>query len=140
MEFFQEPPKGLDITGFIRNIWVLHIYPIAHLVGEVFPFAGKLHHVLTALGIVFSDADLLTNVYFRNTQILLHAQLYREAVRIPSGLALHAITLHRFITTEKIFDRTSHHVMDARVAVSRGRAIIKNIVGFSLAGAYAFVK
>ena len=119
---------------------MLHIYPIAHLVGQVFPFAGKLHHILTAVSIVISDADLLTDVYFRDAQVLFYAKLYGEAVRIPSGLALHAIALHRLITTEKIFDRTSHHVMDARVAVSRGRAIIKDIVGFSLAGAYAFVK
>ena len=46
-----------------------------------------------------------------------------QAVRVPARLARHAITLHRAMAAEQILDRARKHVMDARPAVRRRRAL-----------------
>ena len=96
---------------------MLQIYPIAHLVGEFRPFVGVHHDVLTTGFIVVVHADFLTDILFGDTQTLLNAQFYREAVGVPSGFTLHLEALHGFVAQEGILDGTSHHVVNTWVSV-----------------------
>ena len=54
IKLLQEPPQGFDVAVVIRNIRIIQVHPIAHLVGQVGPFLRELHYVRTAMLIVFS--------------------------------------------------------------------------------------
>ena len=54
IKLLQKPPQGFDVAVVIRNIRIIQVHPIAHLVGQVGPFLRELHYVRTAMLIVFS--------------------------------------------------------------------------------------
>ena len=122
VELLQQPPEGLDVAVIVSDVRVFHVHPIAHLVRQVLPLLRELHHVLAAGGVVVGHGDGLADVFLRDAQRLLHAQLHGESVRIPSGLALHLEALHRLVAAEDVLDGTSHDVVNARHTVGRGRS------------------
>ena len=44
---------------------------------------------------------------------------------VPASLAMHLETLHRLIAVERVLQCASQYVVNARVAVSRGRTLIE---------------
>ena len=64
VQLLEQVPKRLDILVVIRDIGVLQIDPVAHLLGEVGPLGGVFHHLAAAGGIVLIDGDLLADVLF----------------------------------------------------------------------------
>ena len=126
VELLQQPPQSLDISVFIRDIRMVQVHPVAHLVGQVGPFLGEFHHVVAALFVVVGDGNRLSDVFLRDAQLLLHAQLDGKSVCVPSGLAFHQETFHRLISAKRVLDGTRHHVVNARHAVGRRRTFIKH--------------
>ncbi len=97
---------------------MFQVHPVAHLVRQLGPLIGVHHHVLAASVVIIIYGDFLAYILFCDAEALLHAQLHRQAVGIPSCLALHLEALHRLVAQERILDGTSHHVVDARMSVS----------------------
>ena len=123
IEFLQQIPQRLNILIIIGDIRVIEVHPIAHLLRQIRPFLGVLHHLLAASGVVLVHANLLTDILFGNPKHLLHAQLHGQTMRIPARLALHLIPLHRLVAAEGIFYRTRQHMVNTRHAVRRRRTL-----------------
>ena len=104
VKLLEQPPERFDVSIVVRDVGVLQIDPITHTVSQVSPLLGKLHHILAAGRIVLGHRDALADVLLGNTEGLLHSQLYRQSVSIPSGLTLHLESLHRLVTTEDVLD------------------------------------
>ena len=119
---------------------MLHVHPIAYQVAQVLPFLRVFHYVTTALRVVIVHADGTSDVLLRNAEFLLHAQLHGESVRVPSGLTLHEEALHGLVPANHVLDGARHHVVNARVAVGRGRALKKNERGGTLPFRHTLVK
>ncbi len=126
IELLQEPPQGLDVAVIVSDIRVVEIYPVAHLMGQFGPLLGVLHDLLTAGSIVVIDRDFLADVLLGDAEHLLHAELYRQTVGIPTGLALHLIALHGLEAAENILDRTSHYVVNTWHTVCRRWTLVKH--------------
>ncbi len=126
VELFQQPPQGFDIAVVVSYIGVIHVHPVAHLVGQVFPLFGELHDVLAAGSIVFCHGNSLANILFGYTECLFHTQFHRQSVSIPSGFALYLKSLHRLVTAENVLNGASHYVVNARHTIGRGGAFEKH--------------
>ena len=140
VQLLEQIPKGLDILVVVGDVGVLQIHPVAHLVRQFCPLVGVHHHVLAASIVVVVHANLLTNVLLRDAQRLLHRQLHRQAMRVPASLTLHLEALHRLISQERIFNRSAHHVVNARMSVGRWWTFKKDELRTALALLNALVE
>ena len=114
VQLLQQPPQSLDVTVVISDVRIFQVHPVTHLMSKVRPLLSKLHHVGTAMLVVFRYRNRLTDILFGNTQGLFHTQFHRQSVSIPSSLTLHLITFHGFKTAERILNGTSHHMVNSR--------------------------
>ena len=100
--------------------------------GEVGPLLGKLHHILAAGSVIVGHGDGLADILLGDAHGLLHAQLYRQSVGIPTCLTLHLEALHCLVAAEHVLDGTCHHMVNTRHTVCRGRTLIEHKRGASL--------
>ena len=126
VELLKEIPQGLYVLVVVCDVWVLKVNPVAHLVGELRPLVGVHHHILAAGVVIVVHAYLLAYILFGYAERLLHRQLYRQTMSIPSCLALNLIALHGLVSEERILDSTTHHVVYARMSVGRRRTLVEN--------------
>jgi hypothetical protein len=59
----------------------------------------------------------MSDVFFRDSQFFLYAELDRKSVCIPAGFALDTEALQRFVPAKEVFERPGHDVVDARNAI-----------------------
>ena len=126
VELAEQPPERLDVLVVVGDVGVLHVDPVAHLVAQVGPFAGVHHHVLAALAVVVLDADGFADVFLRDAELLLHAELHGQSVCVPSGLAVDLVALHRLEAAEGVLDAACQHMVYARVSVGRRGAFVED--------------
>ena len=69
---------------------------------------------------------MVVDVGFGDAQSLLNPQFHRQSVGVPTGFAMHLKALHRLVTIERVLQRTTQHVVDARMAVGRGRTLVEH--------------
>ncbi len=125
VELTEEPPYGLDVAVVVCDIGVGHVDPVAHAAGEVFPFAGILHHLAAAGGVVVIDRDFLADVLLGDAEILFNAKFDGETVGVPTGLAFHLIALHGLVAAENVLDGAGQDVVNAGFAIGGGRTFEK---------------
>ena len=140
VQLLEQVPQGLDILVVVRDVRIVQIDPIAHLLGEVRPLFRVFHHLPTAGGVVLIHADLLTDVLFGDAEHLLHAQLHRQTVRVPARLAAYLITLHGLEAAERILDRTRHNVVNTRHTVRRRRTFEEQELRMSFPRTHTLLK
>ena len=104
---------------------MIHICPETNNIRELLPHALIFPNRLTAflyerLYTVF--LDLLLTV---ETECLLHLNLDRQSVSIPSCFTKDVLPLHRLITWEHILYDTRQHMADMWLAISSRWSIIK---------------
>ena len=133
IEFLQQIPQCFDITVIVSDIGVFKIHPISHLLCQVCPLLREFHHVTAAGSIILGHRNLFADIFFGYTQCLLNSQLYRQSVRIPSGLTVDKISFHGLITAENILNRTGNHMVNTGHTVCRRRTFIKYKRGMSFA-------
>src|SRR5690606_1431079 len=107
------------------DVWIIQIDPIAHLARDIIPLILIPQHRLAALLVVFLDRNLYPDIFLGNSKFLLHTEFDREAMRIPTSLALDLESLHRLVAANEILQRTRDHVVNAGHAVCAGRTLIK---------------
>ena len=117
VELLEQVPQCLDVLVVVGDVRVVQVHPVAHLLGERSPLLGVFHHLAAALRVIFVHADFLADVLLGDAKFLLHTQLYRQTMRVPSCLAAHLKALHGLESTESVFDGAGQHMMDARHAV-----------------------
>ena len=137
VKLFEQPPYRFYVSVVICDIRVVEIHPITHLVGEISPFLGVFHHLMTAGGIVFVYGNLLAYVFLGDSQSLLNAQLHREAMGVPAGLALYLEAPHGLVAACYVFYGTGHHMMYTRHSVGRRRPFVENERGATFALGHA---
>ena len=126
VKLLQQPPKRLNIFVVIGDIRMIQIHKIAHALSQFAPFSREFHHVFPTPAVIIFRRNifvrsLVVNILLRDTQLLLHTKLHRQTVCVPTGLALHLITLHRLITIKRVFNRARQHMVNARMTISRRR-------------------
>ena len=117
VELLEQPPQALDILVVVGDVGVLHVHPVAHLVGKVGPLGGVHHHVLAATAVVVLNGNLGADVFLGDAQFLLHAEFHGQSVCIPTGLALHLEALHGLETAEGVLQRACQYMVDTRMSV-----------------------
>ena len=140
VEFLQQVPERLDILVVVGDIGVVQIYPVTHLFGQFGPLLGVFHHLAAAGGVVLVHRYLLADVLLGDTQHLLYAEFYGQAVGVPSGFAAYLKSLHGLETAERILDGTCHHVVDTWFAVGRRRSLEEEELRMALTGRHALFK
>ena len=71
VQIFEQPPQGFDIAVVVGDVGVVHIDPIAHFVGQIFPHIGIFHHLFAAGSIVFGYRNGFANIFLGNAKRLL---------------------------------------------------------------------
>ena len=59
VELLEEPPESLDVLVIVSDIRMIEIYEVTHLLGQLAPLSGELHHVLATLVVVILSRDIL---------------------------------------------------------------------------------
>src|SRR5437773_5634091 len=103
---------------------MLVIEPVADARAQPLPVATVCEDALATQPIELGDTERLDLLLAADAELLLDLDLDRKPVRVPSGLAGHAIAFHRAVPAEEILDRPREDVMDARPSV-RGRRAFK---------------
>ena len=126
-DLLESPPLGFDVIVVISHIGIVHVRPEAHFAGELFPhsligpdgFLALLDKRLDAIGfdlILSLDADLL-----------LHFQLYRKAVGVPSGFSRDLLALHGMITRDHVLDDSGLNMADVGLSIRSGRTVVEHV-------------
>ena len=130
VELLQQVPQGLDVFVVVGDVRIVKVYEVSHAFSQFTPLGSEHHDVLTTLLVVVFGRNILVallivDISLGNAQLLLNAQLDGQSMGVPACLALHLEALHGLIAVESILQRTAQHVVNTRVSVSRGRALIE---------------
>ncbi len=68
-----------------------------------------------------------------DAQLLLHLNLHRQPVGIPTGLAVDLISLHGLVPADTVLQSARQYMVDPRFAISRGGTFVKDEPGSTLA-------
>ena len=123
------PPHRFDVFVLASDVGRVHVDPVAHAFGQALPKVLVLEHGLAALGVEAVDAVLLDLFLVPDPELALDLDLHRQSVRVPSGLAVYLVTAHRLVAAHEVLDRSRHYMVNAGLAVRRGRSLIKREVG-----------
>ena len=139
-ELLQDPPFCLDVVVVQRDIGMIHIRHVPHPLTHIAPHSGISEDGLSALLVEFPDSVALDVLFAVESQLLLDFNLHRKAVGIPACLSVDLKSLHRLVAVNRVLQRSSHHVMDARFAVGSRRPLIEDELRLPLPGFYALVE
>ena len=126
INIFQKIPQGLDVTIVVSDVRVVHIHPVAHSLGHVLPFGGVFHHLFAAGAVIVLDGNLSPDVVLMYSELLLDANLHRQAMSVPPSAAINLEACLRLIPTNSILYGTGHHMVNARLSIGGRRPLKKN--------------
>ena len=84
---FKRPPLGLDIIVVVCDVRVVHIDPVSHAVGHLFPFALVLPYRLFTLFYEGLYAVLLYLLFAVQPERFFHFELDGQSVGVPARLS-----------------------------------------------------
>ena len=126
VNLLQKIPEGLDVSVVIGDVRVVHVHPVADALSERHPLLCIFHHLGAAGPVVFLHTDLVSDVFLRDAELLLHAQLDRQSVGVPACAAVHLEAGLSLVSADGVLDRAGHYVMDSRHAVGGWRTLEEN--------------
>ena len=103
VHFFQRPPLRFDIIVVIRNVRIIHIAPVPHAIGHLFPFRGILPYGFFTFADERLDPVRLDLRFMIEAQFLFHFQFHGKPVRIPARFTKNVIALHRAVSRNDVF-------------------------------------
>ncbi len=124
-ELLEQPPDGLDVVVFQRDIGIIHIDEIPHAFRHFAPRFFVRKHRFPALLVKLADAVRFDIFFARHTQLFFHFDLDRQAVRVPARFPANLESLHRLVATHGILERPGHDVVNARHTVCRRRPFVE---------------
>src|SRR3989344_3616196 len=104
---------------------MLQVNPKSQALGKFLPFVFILPNRFFCFLIELSDAVALDVVFGFKAKRFLHLNLHRKTVRVPSCATRDVKTAHGFVAADNVFKRPRFCVVNPRLAVCRGRALIK---------------
>ena len=119
----EQPPHGLHVLRLVGDVRGLHVDPVSHAAGQVVPLRGVPHHGFATGRVVFLHGNGRANVFFGDAKGLLDPELHGQTVGVPTGFAFDPLALERAVTAEQILQGAGHHVVNAGLAIGRGRAL-----------------
>ena len=122
----QRPPDRLDVALIERAVGVLEVEPEADPLGQAVPVLEEGEHRLAALGVELRDPVLLDLGLVVDAELLFDGDLDRQPVAVPAALALDAVAAHRLKARVDVLEHAREHVVGARRAVGRGRALVED--------------
>ena len=125
-ELLEDPPAALDVVVVVGDVGVLHVRPEGDALREFLEVAHMAIDALATLRVELGDAVGLDLRLGAQPQLLLHLDLDGQAVRVPAGLAGHAVAPHRLVAREQVLDHAGHDVVHAGPAVRRRRALVED--------------
>ena len=96
---------------------MIQIYPVPDFPGKVVPNILVLKYIIPTGLIVLIHPYFLSDIFFGNSQSLLHLKLYRKTVRIPSRFSFYEIALKCFVSAKHIFKGTANNVVNTRLTI-----------------------
>ena len=125
----QQPPDRLDVLVGERVVGVAEVDPEADALGEALPLLQVRGDALAAELVELGDAVVLDLLLAVDAEAALDLELDRQAVRVPAGLARHAVAAHRLVAREEVLEDARDDVVRAGAAVGRGRALVEHVHG-----------
>ena len=119
----EDPPPGLDVLAGVGDVGVVHVDPEADALREPLELPHVAEDRLLALLVEGLDAVRLDVLLRLQAQLALDLQLHGQALRVPAALARHTTAAHRLVARDQVLEHPRLHVVDAGVAVGRGRAL-----------------
>ena len=136
----EQPPNTLHVFRSVGNVGVLHIDPISHFFGELVPDVGVAHDGLFTSLVVGVYTDFGTDVFFGDAEFFFYAELYRQAVGIPTCFAVYLLSFEGLVTAKDIFNGAAHDVVNTGQTIGRRRPFIKDKRGSSVALCHGLLK
>ena len=125
VDLFDQPPDGFDVGVLERDVRMLEIHPVADPLRKLVPELLVAQDAPATGGVVLFDAERLHLRPSFQAQFLFDLNLHGQSVRIPARLPLHTEALHGLVAAEDVLDRPGQDVMDAGLAVGRGRPFVE---------------
>jgi hypothetical protein len=122
----ERPPDRLDIGLVQRAVGVVEVDPEADALGEAVPLLQVLEHRLAAARVEALDPEPLDLGLRGDSQLLFDRDLDRQAVAVPAALALDAVAAHRLVARVDVLEDPREHMVGARAAVRRWRALVED--------------
>jgi hypothetical protein len=123
----QQPPHRLDVLVGEGVVGVAEVDPEADAFGEPLPILEIGSDALATELVELGDAVLLDLPFAVDAQAALDLELHRQAVRVPAGLARHAVAAHRLVAREEVLEDARDDVVRAGAAVGGGRAFVEDV-------------
>ena len=122
----EDPPAALDVVVVVGDVGVVHVGPEGDALGQLLEVAHVAPHALAAFGVEGGDAVGLDVGLGAQAELLLDLDLDGQAVRVPAGLAGHAVAAHGLVAGEEVLEHARHDVVHARASVGRGRPLVED--------------
>ena len=122
---FQQIPHRLDVIVVEGVVGVFHVHPETHALGHDFPIADVAHHRFAATAGELGNADLLLDTALvEDSELFLDLVLHRQPVSVPAGLARAVKAAHVLETRKHVLEGARQNMMDAGLAIGRGRTFV----------------
>ncbi len=125
----QDPPDRLDVVVGVGVVGVVQVDPEADALGEALPLLEVRGDALAAELVELGDAVGLDLPLAVDAEAALDLELHRQAVRVPAGLARHAVAAHRLVAREEVLEDARDDVVRAGPAVGRRRPLVEDEEG-----------
>ena len=133
VQTLQRPPDGFDVGGVHRPVGVVHVDPEADPPCQVLPIPDVSPDGHAASLVELGDPERLDVALAGRSDLLLHFDLDRQAVTVPSGLAVHEVAGHRAVARVDVLERAGDRVADVRLGVRRRRSVVEDPLRGALA-------
>ena len=136
----ERPPDRLNILVREGDVGMGEIDPVAHALGEVFPFRFILPDGLPALLVEFRHAKFENVILMLESQRFLDLDLDGQTVRVPAGLPVDPVAAHGLVPADEVLEGPADDMMNSRLAVRGRRPFIKCKAGAPRAGRNALLE
>ncbi|MDI2021007.1 hypothetical protein PJL18_01523 [Paenarthrobacter nicotinovorans] len=126
MQLLEGPEDRLHVLDVERLVIVLEVHP-AGLAGDVgLPLVGVLHDGGTAGVVELVDAHGFDLGFVGHAQLLHGFEFSRQAVRVPTEAALHALAALGLVAADEVLGVAGQQVAVVRQSVGEGRAVVED--------------
>ena len=122
----EEPPHRLDVVVGQRPVGIGGVDPGARAGGQGRPVLDVALDGVAAVLVELGHPVGLDLVLGVEAELLLHLQLHRQAMAVPTALAGHVVTSHGLEAGVEVLEHPGPDVVQAGLAVGGGRSFVED--------------